>query len=58
MTEVIAEIPNVKDALNDYFRLKNKFETQLNDMKKKIINNPSFSNREKRSEFLKLNQSV
>ena len=50
MTEVI----NVKDALNDYFRLKNKFENDLVHNKKKIMNNTTLSKREKRSEFLKL----
>lgn len=50
MTEVIS----VKDALNEYFRLKNKFENEVARNKKKIINNPTLSKREKRSEYLKL----
>ena len=51
MTE---EIPSVTDALNEYFRLKEKFEN-INDVnKRKIINNPTLSKREKRSEYLKL----
>jgi hypothetical protein len=48
------EIPSFDDALNEYFKLKNTFDNQLNTYKKKIINNPTLSNREKRSEYLKL----
>jgi hypothetical protein len=48
------EIPSFDDALNEYFKLKNTFQNQLNTYKKKIINNPTLSNREKRSEYLKL----
>ena len=48
------EIPTIKDALNEYFRLKSKFENENNVNKRKIINNPTLSKREKRSEFLKL----
>jgi hypothetical protein len=44
----------IKDALNEYFKLKFKYENQINTNKKKIINNPTLSNREKRSEYLKL----
>ncbi len=45
---------DVKEALNEYFKLKTKYETQIMNNKKKIMNNPTLSNREKRSEFLKL----
>ncbi len=48
------EIPSLKDALNEYFKLKNKFENDVNVYKKKIVNNPTLSKREKRSEFLKI----
>jgi hypothetical protein len=48
------EIPDVKEALNEYFKLKQKYENQIEINKKKIINNPSLSKREKRTEFLKL----
>lgn len=48
------EIPSFDDALNEYFKLKNTFENQLNTYKNKIINNPTLSNREKRTEYLKL----
>lgn len=52
MTE--QEIPNIKDALNEYFKLKNQFETQNNIYKKKIMNNMTLSKKEKRSEFIKI----
>jgi hypothetical protein len=48
------EIPSVKDALNEYFRLKEKFENELNINKRKIMNNSTLSKREKRAEYLKL----
>jgi len=48
------EIPSVKDALNEYFRLKEKFENENKVYKRKIINNPTLSKREKRAEYLKL----
>ena len=48
------EIPDVKEALNEYFKLKQKYENLIEVNKKKIINNPSLSKREKRTEFLKL----
>lgn len=48
------EILSVKDALNEYFRLKEKFENEMTVNKRKIINNPTLSKREKRSEYLKL----
>jgi hypothetical protein len=50
----ISEIPDVKEALNEYFKLKRNYENKIMDNKKKIINNPTLSKREKRSEFLKL----
>lgn len=46
-------IPTPKDALNEYFKLKSKFEDDININKKKISNH-SASKKEKRSEFLKL----
>jgi hypothetical protein len=48
------EIPNVKEALNEYFRLKKQFENQNNVHKKRIINNQTLSKKEKRAEYLKL----
>jgi hypothetical protein len=48
------ELPTVFDALNEYFRLKGKFENDNKVIKKKIINNQTLSKREKRTEFLKL----
>jgi hypothetical protein len=50
----VQEIPSVKEALNEYFRLKEKFENQINVYKKKIINNQTLSKKEKRAEYLKL----
>jgi hypothetical protein len=47
-------IHNVKETLNEYFKLKLQYETQIMANKKKIMNNSTLSNREKRSEFLKL----
>jgi hypothetical protein len=46
--------PSVKEALNEYFKLKLKYENQISANKKKIANNTTLSNREKRSEYLKL----
>lgn len=48
------EIANINDVLNEYFRLKEKFEHQNMLNKKKIINNITLSKREKRAEYLKL----
>jgi hypothetical protein len=45
---------SVKEALNEYFKLKLKYENQISANKKKIANNSTLSNREKRSEYLKL----
>ena len=47
-------IHDVKETLNEYFKLKLQYETQIMANKKKIMNNSTLSNREKRSEFLKL----
>uniref|UniRef100_A0A6C0IEM0 Uncharacterized protein n=1 Tax=viral metagenome TaxID=1070528 RepID=A0A6C0IEM0_9ZZZZ len=50
------EEPNesVENAYNEYYKLKNKYETEIMKNKKKISNNQSLSAKEKRSEFLKL----
>jgi len=48
------EVPSVKDALNEYFRLKEKFVLDNKANKKKILNNTNLSKREKRTEYLKL----
>lgn len=45
---------DAKEAINEYFKLKNKYETLIMTNKKKIMNNPHLSNREKRSEYNKL----
>jgi hypothetical protein len=48
------DIPSPNEALDEYFKLKNKFENEVNMHKRKIINNIILSKREKRAEFLKL----
>jgi hypothetical protein len=45
---------DIKEALNEYFKLKLKYESQNMVNQKKIMNNITLSNKEKRSEFLKL----
>jgi len=47
-------IPDTKDALNEYFKLKSKFENEINVNKRKILNNSTLSKKEKRSIYLKL----
>ena len=47
-------VPDVNDALNEYFKLKLKYETQINKNKKNIINNVTLSKKEKRGEYVKL----
>lgn len=47
-------LPSVKEALNEFFKMKLAYETVLMENKKKIINNFLLSKREKRIEFLKL----
>lgn len=52
--QVNEQIPSPNDAIFEYYRLKEKFENDMSINKRKIINNPTLSNREKRSEYLKL----
>jgi len=47
-------LPNVDEALKEYFKLKQKYEEKISLNKKKILNNSTLSKREKRFEFLKL----
>jgi hypothetical protein len=47
-------LPDIKEALNEYFKLKNKYETQIMANKKKIINKNFLSKREKKEEYKKL----
>lgn len=42
------------DALNEYYKLKTKYEDENNKNKKRIINNQTLSLKEKRSEYQKL----
>jgi hypothetical protein len=48
------EIISIEDAMNEYYKLKEKFENEMTINKRIIINNTTLSNREKRSEYLKL----
>ena len=52
--QTTTNLPDVKDALNEYFKLKLNYETGIMINKKQIMNNQTLSNREKRREFLKL----
>jgi hypothetical protein len=54
MDKSLKTVYDVKESLNEYFKLKQKYEAEITANKKKIINNPTLSNREKRSEFMKL----
>lgn len=45
---------NIKEALNEYFKLKNKYETQIMTNKKNIMNKTFLSKREKKEEYKKL----
>lgn len=54
MEETSSTLIDIKEALNEYFKLKLKYESQNMNNKKKIMNNVTLSNREKRAEFLKL----
>jgi len=46
--------PTVYDAIEEYYKLKNKYEIEQNNNKKKILNNNKLSIKEKRREYLKL----
>ena len=48
------DVSDLKDALNEYFKLKLKYEDKIMENKQKIIKNKRLSNREKRVEYLKL----
>jgi hypothetical protein len=45
---------SVNDAFNEYYKLKNKYETNYNKDKQKIIKSKTMSWKEKRSEFKQL----
>ena len=45
---------SVNDALNEYYKLKNKYESDFNKDKQKIIKNTGLSWKEKKSEFKQL----
>ena len=54
MDKTLQNVHDVKESLNEYFKLKQKYESEIRANKKKIINKETLSNREKRSEFIKL----
>ena len=45
---------SIENAINEFYKLKNKYETEISKNKHKIMNNPLFSSKEKRSQFLRL----
>jgi len=47
-------VPDVNEALNEYFKMKQKYETLISANKKRIINNITLSKKEKRAEYIKL----
>jgi hypothetical protein len=44
----------IENSINEYYKLKNNYENEINKHKKNIINNPSLSWKEKKIEFQKL----
>lgn len=50
---MLDDLPSFEDALHEYYKFKNKFESDNMSFKKKILNNQILSKKEKRSEFLK-----
>jgi hypothetical protein len=50
----MATLPDVKEALNEYFKLKYNYDTQIMTNKKKIMNKNFLSKREKKNEYDKL----
>jgi hypothetical protein len=47
-------VESVESAINEFYKLKNKYETEILKNKKKIINNRDLSSKEKRNEYQKL----
>jgi len=50
----MSTLPDVKEAVNEYYKLKSKYETQMMEQKKKIINNVYLDKRGKKMEYKKL----
>lgn len=48
------ELNKINDAINEYYKLKMKYEADLSKIKKKIINNTHLSIKEKRREFAQI----
>ena len=44
----------IENSINEYYKLKNNYENEINKQKRNIINNPSLSWKEKKIEFQKL----
>jgi hypothetical protein len=44
----------IENSINEYYKLKNSYENEINKYKRNIINNPSLSWKEKKIEFQKL----
>ena len=54
MSESNPEIKMTENSINEFYKLKSKYESDIIKNKKKIINNTSLSLNEKRREFNKL----
>ena len=54
MIEIDAETKNKQDFINEYYKLKAKYDSELMKNKRRILNNPGLSTNEKRREFQKL----
>jgi len=54
MIEIDAENKNTENFINEYYKLKAKYESEIMKNKRKILNNPGLSINEKRREFQKL----
>jgi hypothetical protein len=53
-TKDIFEKEIIENNINEFYKLKSKYETEINKNKKKIINNTTLSKKEKQQEFKKL----
>ena len=47
-------VESVESAINEFYKLKNKYEIELFKKKKTILNNVTLSSKEKKIEFKKL----
>ena len=51
INKYIMESPDVLDAVNTFYKLKQDYDKNLTRMKQKIIHNSALSNKEKRQRF-------